>query len=175
MSPANDPFPVTVASSRIRQLCTCVVAGRRFAVDVLEVREINVDVDVTPVTHAPRGVRGLVNVRGQIFLILDLREILGRGATPSDVPLKVILFKEIVGPTFGILVDEIGDIVPFPAEEVVNHRTGEPSLAGASGENYTAVPDDLIAGICKLPDDLVVLLDVPRLLTAVKTTKPEPR
>ena len=162
------------ARSNVRQLCGCVIAGRRFAFDVLDVKEINVDVEITPVTHAPHGVRGLVNVRGQIYLILDLRKILDIGDPSPNTSHRVILFKEHVGPAFGILVDEIGDIISFPADDVVSGPATDSTLAAGS-DTLGPVPNDLIAGICKLPDGLVVLPDVPRLLAVVRTPNPEAR
>ena len=60
-----------------RQFCTFWISGRHLGVDVLDVKEINSEINLTPIFHAPKEVIGYVNIRGQIYLILDLRLILG--------------------------------------------------------------------------------------------------
>lgn len=148
----------------MRQLCTFSIGDGQYAVDVLDVREVNTETGITPVSHAPVGVRGLVNVRGQVFLIFDIGMLLGFGTTPIHEHSRLILFKESVGPTFGILVDRVGDILQFPASEIVMRRRGE---AAAKAEEDTPVAsemDGLIRGVCKFSEQLVVLVEPKRLL-----------
>lgn len=146
------------------QICTFGVGGGSYAVDVLDVREVNAETRITSVSHAPRGVRGLVNVRGQVFLIFDVGLLMGIGRTEIDESSRLILFKERVGPTFGILVDSVGDIVHFPASRVVTRRRKE-----SGGQRDEEHDDDdhlkgLIRGVCKFEDKLVALLQPRRLI-----------
>lgn len=146
------------------QLCTFCVKGGSYAVDVLDVREVNTETSITPVSHAPRGVRGLVNVRGQVFLIFDVGLLLGFGETSIQPSSRLILFKEVVGPTFGILVDKVGDILHFPVSKIVTHRRKEP---GSNWEKETSLgerPDGLVRGVCKFDEQLVVLFEPRRLI-----------
>lgn len=148
----------------VDQLCTFRVGGRQYAVDVLDVREINTESCITPVSHAPRGVRGLVNIRGQVFLIFDVGRILGYGESRIHDGSRLVLFKEQVGPTFGILVDEVGDILRFPFSELVTRRPGE-GFEIRNDENVeNTQADGLIRGVCKLEDRVIVFLE-PRGLT----------
>lgn len=146
------------------QICTFEVGGGNYAVDVLDVREVNAETIITPVSHAPHGVRGLVNVRGQVFLIFDVGLLMGLGRTEIGEASRLILFKERVGPTFGILVDRIGDIVYFPMSKIVTRRRKE---SGANRDDERG-PDGhlegLIRGICKFENELMALLQPRRLI-----------
>lgn len=154
-----------VASNvEILQLCTFIVGEGHYAVDVLDVREVNTETCITPVSHAPKGVRGLVNVRGQVFLIFDMGLLLGFGSTPIRERSRLVLFKEKVGPTFGILVDEVGDILEFPASEIVLRRRGEAHGKTEEASEYSCEIDGLIRGVCKFEEELVVLVEPRRLL-----------
>lgn len=147
-----------------RQLCTFGVGEGRYAVDVLDVREVNTETCITPVSHAPVGVCGLVNVRGQVFLIFDMGLLLGFGKTPIRESSRLVLFKERVGPTFGILVDEVGDILEFPSSEIVTRRRSD-SMSKATDDLPKAQEmDGLIRGVCKFEEQLVVLLEPRKLL-----------
>lgn len=147
-----------------RQLCTFSSGDGCYAVDVLDVREVNTETDVTPVSHAPKGVRGLVNVRGQVFLIFDIGLLLGYGTSGVSEKSRLVLFKERVGPTFGILVDAVGDILEFRTSELVTRRRSEALVANEHDPNAHTEMDGLIRGVCKFEEQLVVLLEPRRLL-----------
>lgn len=146
------------------QLCTFQVSGGSYAVDVLDVREVNTETCITPVSHAPRGVRGLVNVRGQVFLIFDVGLLLGFGPTAVGEKSRLVLFKEKVGPTFGILVDQVGDILHFPVSQIVTRRRKESSASGDEDFLQEERMDGLVRGVCKFEEQLVVLFEPRRLI-----------
>lgn len=147
------------------QLCTFFVNGESYAVDVLDVREINTEMSITPVSHTPRGVRGLVNIRGQVFLIFDVGLLLGFGVTLIQPSSRLVLFKEVVGPTFGILVDRVGDIIHFPVSKIVTHRRKEPGSRWEKKEaSQSESLDGLARGVCKFDEQLVVLFEPRRLI-----------
>lgn len=150
-----------------RPWCTFRLGGDLYGVDVLLVREVALPVTVTPVPHAPRGVLGCVNLRGQIHLALDLRVLLGRGPTTPGPEARLILFKAELGDPFGVLVEAIGAIVEVPTEQVVDHAAlAEVDAADAGGHGK---PEDaLVLGVARLRDELLLLLDARRLLTALQ-------
>ena len=85
--PAGRPgvTDVTRASMATQRLfCTFRVDGRLFGVDILDVKEVTAETTFTRVAHAPDEVLGLVNIRGHIYLALDLRRLLGMPATRRD-------------------------------------------------------------------------------------------
>lgn len=152
---------------RGRQFCTFLICGRHYGVDILEVKEINAEVDCTSIFHAPREVRGYVNIRGQIYLILDLSLILGFGPAEVDEGSRVVLFNAEVGEPFGVLVDRIGDIITVDEEHIEDRRREDQGLA----EAVERAAPELAEGVCKLEDGLVVILDAKKLLNLIQQIK----
>jgi len=137
-----------------RQFITFRVGDHLAGLDVRRVREINRVLDITPVPRAPGFVRGLVNLRGQTVTIFDLGVRLGVGPrTLTDESHNVVLKAAAVG----LLVDGIGDVVQAEEQEV--------ELPPA---NTAGIDADLLEGVVKLPDDLLLILSAPRLLELPK-------
>ena len=112
-----------------RQYCTFRIDTRLYGIDILDVKEINPMLKAVPIYHAPAEVTGFINVRGQIYLLLDLRLMLGCEANADDSAGKVILFKTTVGEHFGILVDAIEDMVSVNEEDIEQQHENEPKLS----------------------------------------------
>src|SRR5262245_60529706 len=93
-----------------RLFCTFRVDGRLFGVDILDVKEVTTEITATRIAHTPEEVRGLVNIRGHIYLALDLRLLLGLPPANATGDSRMVLFKPTVGSAFGVVVDEISDI-----------------------------------------------------------------
>jgi purine-binding chemotaxis protein CheW len=143
--------------------CTFRVAEGWFGVPIEDVKEITAQTTCTRIPHAPQEVAGYVSIRGQIILALDLRRLLGFAAK-TDSDNRLIIFKQSVGPAFGILVDEIADIVPVQASLVEEYRAGiHERSAGKPIERR-----DLIARVCRLPAELLVILDPRKFLRQVE-------
>jgi purine-binding chemotaxis protein CheW len=128
-----------------------------YGIDVRLVQSVNVPPPLTPVPHAAAAVRGCANLRGQVYLVLDLRRLLGMGAWEPGPSGRLILFKPALGDPFGVLVDGVGDVVRLAADRVEGRRPAE------DGED----PGGLVAGVGKLEGELVVLLDAGKFLAAL--------
>jgi purine-binding chemotaxis protein CheW len=137
------------------QICTFWLAGRLYGVDILDVKEINTETSFAPIFHAPPAVRGYVNIRGQLHLVLDLKRILGCTAEKDNGGEKIMIFKPTVGEPFGVLVDQIGDIIEVEPSRIENTIK---MLSSLEGENNN-VAENLMSGICKLKDQLLVILN----------------
>ena len=130
---------------------------------MLDVKEVTTETTCTRIAHAPDEVLGLVNIRGHIYLALDLRSLLGIPVTPLTGDSRLVLFKPAVGSAFGVIVDEISDI----------HTAGPDRIEAFSAIDHEALASklrrvDLISAICKLPEELLVILNPRRLLTVVE-------
>jgi purine-binding chemotaxis protein CheW len=136
--------------------CTFRLAGRLFGVDVRAVKEVNTHTAVTPVPLALPPVVGLVNLRGQLHLVLDLRRLLGLGESAVTPDSRLVIFKPAVGEAFGVLADAVGDVVRLGAGQVERYAAADPARAGG-----------LLVGVGKTEGALMVLLDPYRLLEAV--------
>lgn len=146
-----------------RLFCTFRVDGRLFGVDILDVKEITTETNSTQIAHAPDEVRGLVNIRGHIYLALDLGRLLGMASSTVTNDSRLVLFKPAVGNAFGVVVDEIGDI-----------QSAEPSRIEAFSPQTHAIVAakfrrvDLIDAVCKLNSELLVVLNPRRFLTVIE-------
>ncbi len=145
-----------------RLYCTFHTAGRLFGVPVLDVKEVTTETTSTRIPHAPREVIGYVNIRGHVFLALSLAELL---AIPNHHPLpdsQLVLFKPSVGPSFGIVVDRVGDIVAISADQ-------SESFSGAErGQLDSEDRGACVSHICKLDDQLLIVLDPRRFLPRIE-------
>ncbi len=133
-----------------RQLATFTVDGARYGVDVLLVQEALRAQARTPVPLAPAGVAGLVNLRGEVVLAVDLRVRLGLTPMADDAePMMVVV--QVDDEPISLLVDEVGDVLDVDEAQ------------------FEAPPDtlptelrDVIRGAYKLPTGLLLDLDVAR-------------
>jgi chemotaxis signal transduction protein len=127
------------------------------------VKEINTEINFTPIFHAPREIKGYINIRGQIYLLLDLREIFGFPGKKIDESDRVVLFMPEVGELCGVLIDSIEDVVAVDENSIENRRQQE--LEVPEGIERRAA--DVGVGVCKLENELLIILDARRLLQAV--------
>ena len=135
------------------QLCSFQLAGMTFGVPALEVQEIMRAQPITRVHLADPATAGLMNLRGQIVTAIDLRARLQLPPRGDDErPINVVI-RSTDG-VFSLLVDAIGDVL------VVDRGTLE-----HVPENVPSHFRDLIAGAYKLPDRLLFVLVVERVVT----------
>jgi purine-binding chemotaxis protein CheW len=134
-----------------RQIVTFNVDDRIFGIDVGVVREIKGWQETTPLPHVAPYVRGVINLRGLILAVYDLRARLGGGLT-EPTPKHVNLVVDVCERTAGILVDAVSDIVDVPAHAI------RPAPAVAM-EGL-----DLIEGVALLDRSVVALLNLAAVL-----------
>ncbi|MCB2182379.1 MAG: chemotaxis protein CheW [Desulfobulbaceae bacterium] len=146
------------------QFSTFYLAGRLFGVNILDVKEITPQTTVTPIFHARPEVKGYVNIRGQVHLVLNLRLLLGLDEREVDPQSRIILFKAEVGEDFGVLVDQVSDVLAVE-EDMIDERRQELQEMSEQSERRIA---HLGKGVCKLDTDLMVILESRRFLKAVK-------
>jgi purine-binding chemotaxis protein CheW len=146
-----------------RLFCTFRLDGRLFGVDILDVKEVTTETTSSRIAHAPHEVRGLVNIRGHIYLALDLRRLLGMAATNLTGDSRLVLFKPAIGNAFGVVVDEIGDIETAEPKRIEAFSSIKHEIVVA---NLRRV--DLIDVVCKLDHELLVVLNPRRFLSIVE-------
>ena len=137
--------------------CTFRLAGRLFGVNVLDVKEVSAATTFTTIPHAPPEVCGYVNLRGQIHLLLDLRQMLGLERAELTPASRLVLFKPSIGESFGTLVDAVGDIVQLGRERIESRAPAEEPGGG-----------EFLIGVGELDDELVLLLEPRRFLPALR-------
>jgi len=137
-----------------RQFATFSVAGARYGIDVLRVQEALRAQARTTVPLAPPGITGLVNLRGQVVMLLDLRTRLGLGPLAADAePMMIVV--EVDGEPISLLVDEIGDVIDV-----------DDSQFETPPDTLPVALRDVILGAYKLDNGLLLALDVNRATAA---------
>jgi purine-binding chemotaxis protein CheW len=132
-----------------QQFCTFFLKGQFFGVPVNEVQEVIRYQEMTRVPLVPTVIRGLINLRGQIVMALDLRRRFGmEDRRDSELPMNVVV-RTNEGPV-SLLVDEIGDVI----------EVGEEGFERAPETMKQA--RELVRGVYKLPDRLLLVLDTAR-------------
>ena len=134
-----------------RQFITFEVGDRRLAIEIMAIREIRAWSPVTALPSVPSHVVGVVNLRGVVLPVTDLRQLLGWGATETT-PRHVIIVFQIGGQLRGIIVDAVHDIATLAAEQI----QPVPDI----GENESA---RLLEGIATIEGNLIMVLDLAQL------------
>lgn len=152
------------------QLCAFWLAGRLFGVDIHDVKEVVADAPITPVFHAPPAVRGYVNIRGQIYLVVDPRVVFGFPATEPGAEARIVLFRPSVDEPFGILADGVDDVVVVASSDIVDRRR-RADRPPSGGEDRRKTAPDIGVGVCSVEKGLLVVLNARGILGAL-TRKP---
>jgi purine-binding chemotaxis protein CheW len=141
------------------QLVTFEVHGEEFAVDILAVQEINRMMELTRVPQSPPEVEGVINLRGKIIPVLDLRKRFNFSASERSEHNRIIVV-EVHSKVLGFIVDRVHEVLRIPSDIV------EPAPA-----MICSIDSDFIAGVGKLKDRLLILLDLPKLFSAETVTR----
>ena len=150
--------------SEVRQIVSFLAQDLLFGVDVLQVQEIIRRVAITRVPLAAPTVSGLINMRGQIVTAIDLRLCLGLPERPSGQPPAGLILQAEEG-LVGLIVDEIGTVFELPEDAF------EPPPEILKGRLRA-----LISRVYTLPNRLLLIMDMERLLTEALDigTPPDP-
>jgi len=134
------------------QFSTFYVGDLLMGVDIRLVQEINRQVDVTPVPNAPRHVRGVINLRGEVATVIDLRTVLGLPEAEETRDTRNLIVHS-QGEAIGLWVDRISDILSVRPDQI----SDPPS-------NVDGVDGKFFLGVHTLETDICVLLDVEQVL-----------
>jgi purine-binding chemotaxis protein CheW len=145
---AEKPVSSDSGQSGELQIVVCELADEHYGLDIARVFEIIRHQPITPVPRAPSFVRGVINLRGRIIPVVDLR---GRFGMPEVEPTKDtrIVVAESSSTRVGLIVDSVSEVLLVSADAV------EPTPGVAAGADV-----EYLRGIAKLGDRLVLLLEL---------------
>lgn len=138
-----------------RQFITFRSGAQEFGADIMAIREIRGWTETTPLPHAPDYVRGVINLRGVVLPVVDLKARLGLGQTQAN-PKHVIVVVQAESRTIGLLVDAVSDILTVTAGEI----QPTPELAREAQSAF-------VEGIAVLSERMVTILGMDRLVGAL--------
>jgi purine-binding chemotaxis protein CheW len=137
--------------SNMLQLVTFKLAGQKYAVDILKVQEIDNMKEITSIPNSPPFLAGAINLRGKVIPVLNLG--IKFGVEQTNVEIAKIVIMDIRGVIMGLIVDSVSDVLRIPQDVV------EPPPPV-----HSQISNEFIAGIAKLDEGLVILLDMDKLL-----------
>ena len=148
---AHHQLPTTTAGTS-RQLITCTLGSAEYGIEIMAVQEIKGWAPTTSIPRAPSWIRGVINLRGVIVPILDLRARFGQPAT-EPTAMHVVVIVQAAGRTFGILVDAVSDIISVAPEDV-----------RPVPEMSTSMEEKLLCGLVPLERGMVALVSLDALV-----------
>jgi purine-binding chemotaxis protein CheW len=142
-----------------RQFLTFAIGGEEYGVDIMIVREIKGWTDVTRLPNSPEFLRGVMNLRGLIVPIFDLRARFKQELTEANSK-HVIIILAVGTRNIGILVDAVSDILTITQSDIK-----------PAPEMETGISSDFINGLISLEERMVVLLSVEHLFDVQQAEK----
>lgn len=135
----------------ILQLVTFKLGGEEYGIDILRVQEINRMTVITAMPKAPFSVEGVINLRGKVIPVINLRKRFGLAMKEFDYQSRIIVID--AGSTVGLIVDSVSEVLRISSDTIE-----PPSLV------TTGTGSEYIMGIGKLEDRLIIVLDIEKLL-----------
>ena len=147
------------AEGKLDQLISFAIGDDDYGVDIQTVKEVIRKRDITRLPKAPVFVKGVINLRGDVIPILDLREKFGMDRKEYNEMTRVIVV-EIDGRSVGMVVDSVSHVLRINKDQI----EPAPPNAGKVSEEY-------IRGVGKVGEKLIVLLNIQSILTTEQITE----
>ena len=152
MSPTNEEAASSVQSNG--QFLTFTLQNEEYGIEILKVQEIKGFSKITPIPNAPPFVRGVMNLRGTVVPIIDLRARFSMTEKEYD-QFTCIIVVNVGTRVVGLVVDTVSDVLNIPGDSIAE----PPELAGIDHASC-------VTGMGKLGERIVMLLDTARLVDA---------
>lgn len=143
--------------SSLLQLVTFRIGEEEFGVDILAVQEIIRLVPITPVPRAPVDIAGVINLRGKVIPVVNMRSRFSLPARDASPQTRIVVM-ESEEKIVGFLVDAVSEVLRIPVTTVED----PPPVVAGIGSEY-------IRGVGKLAERLLILLDLDRLMAHLDT------
>lgn len=146
-------------TSHTNKYLTFELAGETYGIGILKIREIIKVMEITPLPHASDSVKGVINLRGKIIPVVDLRVRFGVAASEFTDRTCIVVVdlenEEGVRKMVGATVDAVSEVSQIPAGDIEL----PPELGPGASEGY-------IQGMAKMKDKVVILLEIDKVLGA---------
>ncbi|MBL8516920.1 MAG: chemotaxis protein CheW [Betaproteobacteria bacterium] len=143
----------SIQQSAQRELLTFTIGEEEYCIDILKVQEIRGYDSVTRIANTPEFIKGVLNLRGNIVPIIDLRLKLGLG-TPTYNETTVVIILNIGDKVIGAVVDGVSDVITLDAAVI----RPAPEFGSALDTKY-------ILGLAPHEDRMLILVDIEKLIS----------
>ena len=133
------------------QLVSFKLGEEMFGIDILHVQEINRMVDITQVPQAPPYCEGVINLRGKVIPVIDLRKKFNMKSRERNKDTRIVVC-DVDGRVTGMIVDAVDEVLRSPSSTI------EPAP-----EIVTSIDVDYIKGVARLDERLLIFLDISRI------------
>lgn len=141
------------AAEATEHLATFFLSREEYGVDVRLVQEIIRISEITPVPRAPESIKGVINLRGRIIPVVDLKKKLGLGDADTGRRGRIVVVK-LRERLVGLLVDAASQVLKVPVSSI-----------DPAPDAVVEIDADYIRGVAKLPDRLIILMDLHKILS----------
>jgi purine-binding chemotaxis protein CheW len=146
-----------LVANRGGKYLTFALGAEEYGLEILKVREIIGYMDITAVPHTPAYIRGVINLRGQVISVVDLRARFNMPATERTEQTCIIVVEiqaEARRICMGVVVDRVSEVLNIPAAQIE-----EPPSFGVR------IDTSFVLGMGKIGSNVKILLDIDRVLT----------
>ncbi len=148
----TDEMQVT----QTREMLTFRLGSEAYGIDILKVQEIRGCDPVTPIAGTPDFIRGVIDLRGVIVPIVDMRLKFALAEAAYNA-FTVVIILNVARRVIGIVVDSVSDVVTFAADQI-----------RPVPEFSSRLDTDFLMGLARLDDQMIILLDIERLLASAE-------
>ena len=154
-----DEITTIKQENELLQLVTFAIGEEEFGIDILKVQEIIRTMAITKVPNSPPHVEGVINLRGKVIPVIDLRSRFLLESKPHDSQTRIIVV-DLHRVVIGFVVDGVSEVLR------IQSNTVEPPPPVVSG-----IESEYIKGVGKLDDRLLILLDLDKLIPIEELTQ----
>ena len=148
----NDQIQTTGSDNR--ELLTFTLGSEEYGIDILKVQEIRGYDAVTTIANSPEFIKGVINLRGIIVPIVDMRIKFNLGNVTYN-ELTVVIILNIANRVVGMVVDGVSDVIALTAEQI----KAAPEFSGAMDTQY-------ITGLGTVDDRMIIIVDIEKLMSS---------
>ena len=142
------------AEAGSRELLTFTLGSEEYGIDILKVQEIRGYDAVTTIANSPEFIKGVINLRGIIVPIVDMRIKFGLGNVTYN-NLTVVIILNIANRVVGIVVDGVSDVIALAPDQL----KAAPEFSGAMDTQY-------ITGLGTVDERMIIVVDIEKLMTS---------
>jgi len=138
----------------VSEFLTFTLGNEEYGIDILKVQEIRGYDAVTHIANAPEFIKGVINLRGVIVPIVDMR-IKFKVGEPTYNEFTVVIIMNVLGRVIGMVVDGVSDVVALSPEQI----KPTPQMGAAMDTDY-------ITGLGTVNDQMLILVDIEKLMSS---------